>query len=404
VLAWNRRFEAVPDSAINGDAGFGRGLEGWQKSGGPKGLRVENGKVVARFANPVHDDEFRSASLRINMPDDVQFLHVRVDAKWDDAVTRPMDRAGPRLALIPYRSRPYHGPQRDRAVFHASGTRDWHREEAVFALGPEARRIGLHVQMLGRVKSLELRDLRITAVRTRPWAPAIAAMLLIGWTAWVAWRWHAIRRPIRWRRTLPAASILVAGAWLLLVPTQKPKFSPLLGGFPINVPEMTDAPPPELSAPSAQGVPNPQPGSRQRVVPPGQRPPNPAKSTATPAPKPISAPPAKPPPHPAASAHNPPVPPHPTFEEILRGLDFKLDLVHIGIFFALALAVFLAAGSAVPWRLLAVLTLLSEAIPAWHEQWLDLGDPFDLLSNLSGLALAAACFHWLAHRFPQRNI
>ncbi len=406
VLAWNRRFEALPVSAINGDAGFGRGLEGWQKNGGSKGLRVENGKVVARFANPVHDEEFRSASFRIEAPTDLRFAHVRVDAKWDDAVTRPLDRTGPRLALIPSGSHPYHGSERDRAVFQASGTRDWHREEAVFALDPDAQqRIGLHVQMIGWVKSLELRDLRITAVRTRPWVPAIVAVLLIGWVGWAAWRWHGARCTIRWRRALPAGVILVAGAWFLFVPTRNAKFSPLLGGFSINVPEMSDSPPPELSAPSENGVPNPPPSSRQRIVPTGQQPTNSANSDSatTSASKPKSTQPPRPPPRPATTGHNPPPPPHPTFEELLRGLDFRLDLVHIGIFFGLALAVFLAAGSTVPWRLLTALALLSEAIPAWHEQWFDLGDPFDLLSNLSGLALAAACFHWLTRRFQQRS-
>lgn len=364
LLVWQGRFAAISGHPVNGDAGFGNRLAGWQLSGAPDGVRVEHGCTVASFASPVTAGGLHSATGWFGRTDGLRLVHVRTEVRWEVGAGRPglTGRANPHLLVLHKTANGRVDWQRTVTCFIGSGRRGWHREEAVVELPPAARELGLTFQASGRPATMEARRLRVTAVRPRAWLPAAAGALVLTWTAWAAWWLRRGAVPLPWWRAVAGAAILVAAAWLLVLPGPESRARPFIGGFMVAAaPGSTPAPAP--TAPTAPAAPAAQP--------------------AQPAPRPAPAPPAA---------------PGRSFRERVRELDIKLDLVHLAAFFVVALAVFGVAGGASRWRLPVVLAILSEAVPAWHEGWHDTGDILDLASDLCGVALAAGAIHLLVRR------
>jgi len=414
TLLWQARFAAV-DHPLNGDAGFKAGLDGWSKSGGKNGLRQENGATVARFARPARDGEFNSATRWSGPLGELHYLHVEVDASWNNLVVSGVDRAGPRLVLMsrnPENRTRYSG---DNWVYVAKGTRDWHHEEAVFKVEPGTNEIGLAFQMIGRQGRMEVRNLRITALRDRPWVPAATALLLIGWTTWLAGRLRGRKQPSSWWRGVPAALLIVVASWYLVFPVPGKECRPLIGSFltgateppptlAVESPqqaiaaetrseEAPGATPPETDPAAATSTPR-QP--RVRVIPPGNTTGQPApakpKNSTAPSPQPPVTKPALPAkPHGQRSA---------SFS--IRNLDLKLDLLHILPFLGLSLGVFLILGTLRPWLLLSAVALLSEIMPNWLGRWTGADDLLDLAANLAGVALGAGA--WVLIRHLVKNL
>ena len=397
ILLWQARFSAVAHP-LNGDAGFEQGLDGWITGGGKNGLRDENGGKVARFARPAGDGEFQSATRWFGSLEELRYLHVEVEAKWSDVIVGGANWAAPQLVLVTKNRQHRTRFTWDHRAYLAHGNRDWHREEAVFEFTPEMSEVGLAFRMLCRQGKMEIRNFRITALNHRPWVPAATVLLLLCWILWLGIRLRGREGLISWWRALPAAAAVVAASWYLVFPGPRMQFRPLIGSFLTgeavtlqSEPAKADPAPaaPEISAGQAQPTNPPRP--RLRVIPGKAGSPKAGpRETAKPSPKPVP-PAAKPPPKPTPEPRS-----QPRITDAIRNLDLKLDLIHIAAFFVLSLAVFLAAGSLFPWRLLSVVALLSEIVPNWHNGWADTGDLLDLASNLGGLALGAGTFTLLA--------
>lgn len=365
VAFWQARFAALGDHPLDGDGGFGNRLAGWQTAGGPAGVEVIDGLTVARFAQPAGGGGLQSATRWFPQLAGARFVHVRLEAQWSvrKPPEAPVGWGMPQLMLLTKDAAGQTDWRDVPTVFVATGSRRWHREEAVFALPPQAAQLGLMFQLSGPPATMEIRDLRVTAVQPRRWIPAATGGLLAAWTAWLVWLLRRKPPPLEWWRAAPGALVVIAGAWLLVVPEGRPRTRPFVGGFLVAAaaPSTPAPPPPALAA-----TPAPAPA------------------------KPAAKPPAAPPP--------PPPKPHRSLTEHLRRLDLKLDLVHLTAFLVLALAVFGATRRSTNWPLLAALAILSELVPDWHEGWSDRGDLLDLLSDLCGIALAAGAFHLLLRK------
>ena len=392
ILLWQLRFVAMPHD-LNGDAGFGQGMEGWITEGGPDGLRTEDGVTVAHFARPVRDGELRSAGRWLGGLDGVRYLHVEVEAKWSEVVPGRAAWARPRLVLV---TRDPDGTIRfplDHGAYLAYGSRDWHREEVVFELTPEMHDVGLVFQMLGTEGRMEARRFQLTALRSRPWVPAATVLLIAGWVLWVGRQLRGPESKVAWWRALPTAAVVVACSWYVVFPGPRMQSRPLLGTF---VTGGAEAPPPAVAATDAtpsvsEPAAVPSTGTPAGSLPaPGDQP---GPATTAPA-------------HPGAADRLPPMPDttapppeprsQPVITEAIRKLDPKINMIHLAAFFALGIGVFLATGTLAPWRLLAVIAVLSEAVPTWQNRRTDAGDLLDLTTNLLGIALAAGTFLLLA--------
>lgn len=407
ILLWQTRFAAIPHP-LNGDAGFEAGLDGWSKGGGKNGLSQQAGSTVARFARPARDGEFTSASRWLGSPGGLRYLHVKVEAKWNDVILNPANWKGPRLILMHKDPRERNRHRWEHWAYIANGTRDWNRHETVFKLHPEFSDVGLAFQMLAQQGKMEVRKLQITAVRLRPWAPVATALLVAAWITWLAGRLRDRKHPVSRWRVIAAATVLVASSWLLVFPGLGTQFRPLLGGLVIGStepsptstarPAKLPAEPkttagasskaaPEVATPilitSSSRVP------RMRVIPAekstqqtaGQR-----KGSIAPSPPPTTA---KPAPAPKPQER-------PFTSNDLRRLNLKLDLLHLLPFFGLSLAVFLILGSQRTWPLLSAVALSSELMSCWHGRSAGADDLLDLASNLTGVALATGAFLLIA--------
>jgi len=421
ILLWQARFAAIPHP-FNGDAGFEAGFDGWSTGGGKNGLRQENGSTVARFARPARDGEYSSASRWFGPLEGLRYLHVEMEAKWQDVIIKHANWLGPRLVLMSKDPRESNRHNWDHWAYIASGSRDWHREEVVFELDPGMSDVGLAFQMLARQGEMEVREFRITAVRLRPWIPAATALLVIGWAICLASRLRGRKQPVSWWRAGAAAILIVASSWYLVFPGPGTQYRPLVGSLLIGSTESPSTPTadpaqqpaaPETSAgrPS-QAVPAPaapasetaQPAKpRMRVIPAINHtqqptPAAPPKSSTAPSPPPTVT-------RPAPSPHPKP-PSQPITSDDLRNLDLKLDLLHILPFLGLSLGVFLILGTLRPWPLLSAVALLSEIMPNWHGRWTGADDLLDLAANVVGVALGAGAYvliRRLVKKLPRRR-
>lgn len=393
ILLWQVRFVAVPH-LINGDVGFEQEMDGWVTEGGPNGVRMEDGLTVARFARPARDGEFSSAGRWLGGLEGVRYLRVEVEAKWNDIVAGSASWARPRLVLV---TKDPQGRIRfplDHGAYLAHGTRDWHRQEVVFELTPEMSDVGLIFQMLGKQGQMEARRFRLTALHRRPWVPVATLLLLAGWVLWVGSRLRGPQHNVAWWRAVPTAAAVVVCTWYVVFPGPRMQSRSLVGTFvtgeanPLPTTVVASDPPPDAPVAATGETDHADPAHRQdaprqsdldeaAVVIPNAT--NPAPST-------------RPPPAPRSQ---------PWITKGIRKLDHKTSLLHIGAFFALSIGVFLAIGTLAPWRLLVVISILSEIVPNWHNRRTDAADLFDLLTNLSGVALAAGTFILLARLAPK---
>lgn len=384
ILLWQVRFSAVPHP-LNGDAGFEQGLDGWITEGGPTGLRTEDGSTIVRFARPADHGEFSSAGLWLGPLENLRYLRVDVEARWADVVMGQASWARPRLVLITRDEQNRIGFPLDHGAYLAFGTRDWHHEETVFELTPAMHEVGLAFQMLGKEGTMEVRRFRLTALRRRPWVPAATVLLLAGWILWLGSCLRGLEREVAWWRALAAAVMVIAGSWYLVFPGPRMQSRPLVGTF-LTGKAASGLPVAASGQPSLAKTPATRPAGSPDKPTTGDPPLDSPSAAVTPQPPPAASP-ARPPPEPRS---------RPIITSALRKLDHKVNLLHFGAFFSLSLGVFLAAGLLAPWRLLAIVGALSEAVPGWQRGRVDPSDLLDLITNLTGVALAAGAFVLLA--------
>ncbi len=378
LALWHFRFAAVTHP-LNGDAGFSKGLHGWEIQGGVPGDVGADGRFIARFTRAENRGPTTPALRWLGRIPDLRFLRVRSEVRWTEVVPGGPHWAKPRLVLVGKTPGGQLAYPRDHAAFLGEGTRGWHVVESVYELIPEMPEIGLAFQMFGPQGTLEVRSLELTALRQRPWVPAATGLLMAGWLAWLT-RWlRTSPAPAALGRGVAAAALLLAASWYLILPGARLQFKPLVGSFitgeaaPFQPPSPAPAPPaPVKRRPPAEApVTSPSPASEPRSAP-----------TTPPAPETRQA---------------------PWLTELVREFDIRFRFVHLAAFAGLSLASFIALGSLRPRGPLAAIAFLSELINDWHNREIDWGDLLDLFWNLLGILLGLTLFAWGRHRLHCRK-
>lgn len=388
VLVWQFRFEQAGPMLT---APFEPGLPNWEWKEGPgkDSASPEPGvlSLTKRKGEPMISVERTFGA----MPD-VRFLRVAMEARWTDARQGGEIRWATARAVIFGKGDDgaYRWPN-DHAMIAALGTRDWHREEAVFDLPPDLGNIGFGFQHLGDSGTFQIRNVEISVVRQRAWFTAAAATLTCLWIAWAAvavlpgisrWRW--LRAPL-------AGMAIIGATWVLVFPQPRFACRPLVGGFLLS----KAATSPMATAPETVIPPIPPPVQETSTVAPPASPHPPAVAE----PSPVSPPPA------------PPVIAEPApekregrgLETELRLLKDRFNFLHLVAFGAFGFVLFSLAGTRA-WPIAAVIVFASEALPNYqlHQYW-DRDDLGDLAVDSLGLILAALAVRWLSKWQSRRS-
>ncbi|MFD0892822.1 hypothetical protein KBB96_15470 [Luteolibacter ambystomatis] len=392
VLAWQFRFEHS-GPLLTGP--FKPGLPGWEwKSGKGREANPDETGAVTISRTKGDGDPAVLVEHVLGTLDDARFLHIEMDAKWDD-VEQDGDVRWATARVILFGKHPDGTTTmpHDHGLISAYGSAPWHHEEAVFDLVPNGGEQRLSLEHWGVRGSLQLRNVEVSVVRQRAWFLPAATALLIAWVLWGTW-WAA-PAPGRWKwlRALLAGCTLVGATWFLVFP--QPRFSArsLSGQFrlgtalPVVAPPKAPEPAPPQPVPPVAVVPAPAPPPVSPVVPPPVAPPAP----------PAIVPPTAPAPAPPSEKRE-----DRFVDEAIRQLHDRFNFLHIVAFGAFGLALF---GFARPglWPITAVIAFASEALPNYqqHQAW-DRGDIGDLLSDGAGLLLAALVVMAVRKRWRKR--
>ncbi|MGC4016360.1 MAG: hypothetical protein QM755_17830 [Luteolibacter sp.] len=369
VIAWQFRFENAGPPLSRA---FEPGLPGWEWLSGKGRDTNPDATGAVKIAR---DEKAGDPAVRIERVlgtlDDVRFLHVELDAKWDE-----VEVGGPLWATaraIIYGIRP-DGTQfwpHDHAIVSAAGNAPWHHEEAVFDLVPGSGELRFALEHWGTHGSLEVRNVEISMVRQRAWFPSAAAGLVVLWVAWAAWWVIPALGRWKWPRAALAGCTLVGATWFLVFPQPRYCLRSLMGQFQLGA---------ALPAPAVVVAPTPPPHPAPQVAtdPPAANPP-PIAVAPVPAPSPT----------PAIATPAPEKRQSRMVDEAIRTLRDRFNFMHLVAFGAFGVALFAFARPRV-WPIAAVIAFASEALPNYqlHQPW-DRGDIGDLLADGTGLLLGA---------------
>lgn len=390
LLLWQWRFERIGPNLIPDHAC--ESLEHWTqgKTISPELARADgDGLVLTKRRN---QSNF-SLSRPLAKAEGVNYVAVTCDASWEGVVPHPLiGWLTPRVAIAGYDETNRFSSPMDRDVLVATGTKNWHRLQAVVELPVHMKKMVISIDGYGEEGVLRLRGLRVEAVRQRAWFVP-ATILLLGSWAWVLSRLLLPQIRGRWVQTrafLIACGIL-CGVWFFVFPQGRTMFPSLIGGFvmgPVisSAAEASTQLSPEKPVEPPPAVVSPARSPRLRTIPPVTEkveipalPDVPKKAEVSPATVPVM----------AAT---------PMREEFslgiwLRELDRrwnwkKYNLTHFTAFLGIGLFLFGCAGSARIWPLPFGIAVLGEIIPNLiYHSW-DRGDWWDLTANVSGLLLS----------------
>lgn len=359
AMLWRHRFEHAGPPLSEP---FKPGLPGWNWLGG-NGRETNPDASGALVLSKRENDPAINVERVLGQLEGVRFLHLQAEAKWTDVKQLGGIRWANARALI-YGRLPngINTWPKDHWLISAYGSSDWHREESVFDLMPDIGEARFAIQHLGEHGTLEIRNVEINVVRQRTWYVPATALLTGLWIVWAAWTLAPALPPtlrLRTLRCLLGGGAVIAASWFLVFPQPRFCARPLIGGFELGQP--VTAPPAPLAVPAP-----PPPVAPPAAIPPPVTPPS------TPAPPPVAE---------KREAR--------TIEQEIRKLDDRFNFLHLLAFGAFGLALF-SLTSLRSWPIAAIVALASEALPNWQlEQAWDLGDLGDLVSDFSGLALAA---------------
>ncbi|BCU76882.1 hypothetical protein [Luteolibacter sp. LG18] len=379
VAAWQFRFEHAGPPLSRP---FEPGLPGWEWKGG-KGREanpdVSGAVTIAR--NLKAGDPAAQVERVLGTLNDVRFLHVELDAKWDEVVQDGEVRWATARAIVYGRQKDGSAVfPHDHGIISAYGSAPWHHEEAVFDLVPGSGELRFALEHWGSHGSMAVRNVEISMVRQRAWFRPVASGLVVLWVAWAAWWVVPALGRWKWPRAVLAGCALVGATWFLVFPQPRFCARTLAGQFqlgsPIPPPPVVPKPP-EPPAPVAPAPVEP-PVAVVPVIPP-----------------PVAEPPPVVAPVPPVVLQSPPPPPAPekreerAVDEGIRRLRDRFNFLHVVAFGAFGVALFGFARPRV-WPIAAVIAFASEALPNYqlHQAW-DRGDLGDLLADGAGLALAA---------------
>ena len=239
--------------------------------------------------------------------------------------------------------------------------------EVVAALLPSRGTPYLAFQNVGRGGLLRLAEVRITQLAHRPWVPAAAAALALGWTAWAAWGIRRFLLPAsRWRVAV-AAVLWVSATWFGILPGPWMPEHPIVLPFQVGDPVAASSHPPLPAAPRARFLP-----SGQMVV---------AASPAGPT---------LPMPRPPGIGDQ--VDRGPIINFIQSGRRIAPQFVHAAVFAALSALFCLVLASRRGWWPVALLALASEAMQAVFGFGFDFGDATHLAMDFLGIAAGRALY------------
>lgn len=360
VVVWQCRFERCGPNLLPLEVC--RSLAHWQGAvkQDPEKVRAdEQGLVLTkRKSGP-------NVSVQYHLQDVENVTHLAVTAwaSWEGATPHPtVHWLMPRVVIIGWDHRNHFCAPLDHDVISARGTEDWHRVQTVIALPPNMKKVMLSVDAAGQMGTLRLKELKVEAVRPRPWIVPAAVIILFGW-AWALWRLmrHWITGP--WaasRRALVALGVL-AGFWFFVFPQGRTMYPSLVGTFFLGK---------EIPAPARPAASSPASAQAPAAVAPVPAAPTTAVAPATTAARKSAA-----------------------FSAWLRRMDRvmywkKYNLTHITAYFGMSLVIFFLAASWRVWPLLVVMGLLSEIVPnALYNTW-DIDDWWDLAADFTGIGAA----------------
>lgn len=378
VVAWQFRFEHS-GPLLTGP--FEDGLPGWEwKSGKGREANPDASGAVTISRTKSGGDPAVLVEHVLGTLDDARFLHIEMDAKWDDVEEDGDVRwATARVILFGKHPDGTTTMPHDHGLIGAYGSAPWHHEEAVFDLVPNGGEQRLSLEHWGARGSMQIRNVEVSVVRQRGWFFPAATGLVALWIIWSAWWAAPALGRWKWGRAFLAGCTLVGATWFLVFPQPRFFARSLIGQFQLG---------PAIPAPASPKAPEPAP-----LQHPAQQPPalvTPPASPPVVTPPRVTPPPAVVVPPPALAPAPPPEKRENRFvDEAIRQLHDRFNFLHIVAFGAFGLALF---GFARPrlWPIAAVIAFASEALPNYqqHQAW-DRGDIGDLFSDAAGLFLAA---------------
>ena len=358
VVTWQYRFvRAAADADLHTDAR----LRNWTVIQSDGIIRSDGTWTL------LPPDEETRASVESLMPelDNMRFVRVKVEAKWDDVVRRDgKSWWSARISLAGTQTNGRYFWPEDSDMINAVGTRDWHWVECVFNLPPGLGDPHLFINNIAKSGTMQIRNLSITPVRQRKWFQAATVVVLGCWAGWIAAFFGGEKGHLR--RAAAVASTLTAG-WFLVFPQPTYHARPFPGGFAVGG---------EI------------PASLTVEIPPAAKPPV-LTSTDKIAPPPTPAP--------ETSKTASPEPSlellekkqqHHSIAHKFRQLDQEWRFGHAAAFFGVGIAIFVLAGLRHSWHLVTTLAVLSEVVPNILRQEFMPDDQVDLIANLAGVALA----------------
>jgi hypothetical protein len=397
LAVWHWRFVAVP--GVLPETRLAAPLVGWKSKPHQQHQVIEDGNIpVLRLQRNRLGEKTPAVQIWLGPMEGVRFIHVRCESRWTDVELGPEAYHHARFAVSmkDRNGKISHPP--DSMIFVGTGTRDWHKSEAILELTSDMVDTNFAIAMLGKSGALEVRHLTLTAVHQREWVPFAGTMIILGWIAFCASLIRSHRSSPAWWRATAAAAVIIAFSWVTVFPQTKGLLRPLLGQFSIG--ELAAVPPEDshvqLPRPSPPVSPQPAPGFE----------PSPAITPAPPVPPPANPDQPKPPPE-VASHHpeteSPAEARHPgKVHRLGRGFDKHIRVAHLAMFTVFTLAVLLITGSRSQFHLPLALAFLSEFIPGLTGDPLNREDWWDLLQNLGGIGMALLLWS-MAHRWRKHR-
>lgn len=239
--------------------------------------------------------------------------------------------------------------------------------DVVAALLPSRGTPYLAFQNVGSSGLLRVAEVRITELVRRPWVPAAAAGLVLGWAAWAAWGFRLFLLPAsRWRVAV-AAVLWVSATWFGILPGPWMPEHPIVMPFQVGDPVAASSNPPLPAAP------------RARLLPP--------QYPVVAAPSVESQPPMPRPPGIGDQVDRGPI-----INFIQSGRRLAQQFVHAAVFAALSALFCLVLASRRGWWPVALLALASEAMQALFGFGFDFGDATHLAMDFLGIAAGRALY------------
>ncbi|MGJ8697998.1 MAG: hypothetical protein ACSHYF_16890 [Verrucomicrobiaceae bacterium] len=347
----------------------------------------ENGETILRLQRPTVDDRPHAFSVRLDHLEDLRFIHISCDYRWEDVTLGRHDWEFARCVIMDRNAAGEWIYPTDFSLFQGTGNQDWTQFNVVRELTDLSRESQISFQMLGATGTLEAKNFRVFKLTQRPWFPPVIALLCLAWTTWFFLLFKKIG-VTGWLRPTLASLLLLASAWAGVFPQTSTLLMPVLGSFNLTLPALT--PPPPSPSPVATQTPSPPPKTTTppKITPPAPDPtpapaPDPSPTVTTPSPTP-------PPPESRSSGF---------FNQHLRALVHRFKAVHLLIFAGLTLLFLSITAQRKSWLIVAGLATLSETIPPLVRYGYNLWDIVDLSLNLAGIALGLLLWNLLLPLF-----